>query len=134
MIDQEWKATQAQPLGFDDEQLDTLLRIAARAYQVANKTTYDELAMHLLARTKVGRVEELKRMAVILGDDVPIPLTMRRDKCNRRAWWHVYYADRSDGFFCFVHTPFGVPGAKYAGVELCEAECVIIEEEGDDQA
>ena len=134
MIDQKWKESEAQRLGFDDEQLDTLLRIAARAYQVANKTTYDELAMHLLARIGVGRVEELKRMAVILGDDVPVSLTMRRDKCDRRAWWHVRYADRPDGFFCPVHAPFGVPAAKYAGVELCEAECVISEEGGDDQA
>lgn len=134
MIDQEWKATQAQRLGVDDAQMNTLLRIAASAYQVANKTTYDELAMHLLARTKVGRVEELKRMAVILGDDEPVLLTMRRGKCERPAWWHVRYADRPDGFFCHVHAPFGVPAAKYAGVELCEVECVIIEEGGDVQA
>ena len=78
-------------------------------------------------------------MAVILGDDEPVQLTMRRGKCNRPAWWHVHYADRPDGFFCPVHAPFGMPAplagpaAKYAGVELCEAECVIIEEGGDEK-
>ena len=133
MINQEWKEAEARRLGFSHEQMDMLLHIAAKAYTVAMKTTYDELATHLLARVGVGRIEELQRMAVILGDDAPVPLTMWHGTCGRQASWHVHFSDRPDWFFfCPIHLPSHLAATKYAGVELCQAECVIIEKGSDD--
>ena len=134
MIDQEWKASQAQHLGLDDDQMELLLRIAGRGYLVAARTTYDELAWHFSARTPFECSKELKRMSAILGDDKPVPLTMRREPCVRQAFWHVRYDDQPDAFFCLAHCPSGVNAALYGGLEPCQNECVIIEEATIDQA
>ena len=129
MIDETWRIQQMTRLEFNDDQMDTLLRIAARAWVVAARTTYDDLAAHLLARKPTSRPYELERMAAILGEDKPdvATLEMATHECDRLAQWHVHHADGSGQFFCNQHNA-NVKAVRYDGVEPCQGQSIVIRE------
>ena len=127
-IDPTWLQSEANRLGFDDAQMDTLLHIAAAAWLFAARTTYDELAAFLKGKPVDRRAAELKRMSAIIPDAERPNLAMRREPCLGQSWWHVYHKDEPHEFFCHKHLPEGRRGAvKYDGVEPCQGTNVIIE-------